>query len=47
MDEVQYRLVDPGTQVGASDMPSLYCYLASEWQSDEIDAPIVALEVSH
>jgi hypothetical protein len=28
-------------------MPSLYCYLASEWQSDEIDAPIVALEVSH
>ena len=46
MDEVQHRLLDPDPKAGTGDMPYLYCYRASEWQSEEIDAPIVVLELS-
>ena len=47
MDEVQHRLVDPDPQLTQNDVPSLYCYRASEWYSEEIDTPIVVLELCH
>jgi hypothetical protein len=47
MDEVQHHLVAPEAKLAMDQMPGVYCYRASEWQSGEIASPIVVLEVQH
>jgi len=44
MDEVKQHLAEPSAPV-AND--GVYFYWAFEWQSDEIDGPIVVLELRH
>jgi hypothetical protein len=47
MDEVQLHLVEPEAKLAMDQMPGVYCYRASQWQSEEIASPIVVLEVCH
>jgi hypothetical protein len=46
MDEVQHHLADPGSVTTSAQPAGVYSYHAFEWQSEQIEAPIVVLEVS-
>ncbi len=47
MNEVQHRLIEPDAKLSPAQLPGVYCYRASEWQSDEIAAHIIVLELCH
>ena len=47
MDEVQSHFAEPTSENAALQVSNVYCYWASEWQSDESEAPIVVLELRH
>lgn len=47
LDEVQFHLLEPETKLVMDQMPGVYCYRASEWQSPRLGPPVVVLEVCH
>ncbi len=47
MDEVHSHFAEPTSDKTAVQIANVYCYWASEWRSDEIDEPIVVLELRH
>ena len=47
LDEAQYRIAEPDVDVALAQKSGVYTYRASEWESSEIKAPIVVLEVGH
>lgn len=46
MDEVQHHLLEPGPENASPQRAGVYSYQAFEWKSEQIEAPIVVLEVS-
>jgi len=47
MNEVKHHLAEPNAKMILNEIPGCYGYWASEWQSDEVQEPIVVLELSH
>jgi hypothetical protein len=47
MDEVQHHLAEPGFEISVPQPSDVYSYRAFEWRSEQIEEPIVVLEVSH
>jgi hypothetical protein len=47
LDEAQHHVVEPQAESTVSQLVGVYCYLASEWESEEVDSPIIVLELRH